>query len=287
MQLGAILTAMVTPFDAQGRVDEEAAAALMHHLVEHGSDGLVICGTTGEAATMTDEEQLSLIRLAVEELRDKASVVAGTGSNDTRHAVELTERAVEAGVDAVLSVTPYYNKPNRRGLIAHFTEVARAAGGTPVILYNIPSRTALDMPNDLLAELAQIDGVEGVKQANNDNVALIDGLDVYAGNDDLLARVLDLGGAGGICVASHVVGDQMRRMVDEPAERHAIDESLRDVYRTMFITASPAPVKAALNLLGHRVGGLRLPLVEVDDTELAEIRAMLERHGLLTTQPTA
>jgi len=166
MHLGAILTAMVTPFDAQGRVDEEAAAALMHHLLEHGSDGLVICGTTGEASTMTDEEQLSLIRLAVEEVKGRASVVAGTGSNDTRHAVELTERAVEAGVDAVLSVTPYYNKPNRRGLVAHFTEVARAAGGTPVILYNIPSRTALDMPNDLLAELAQIDGIEEIGRAH-------------------------------------------------------------------------------------------------------------------------
>ena len=287
MELGAILTAMVTPFDAQGRVDEEAAAALMHHLVEHGSDGLVICGTTGEATTMTDEEQLSMIRLAVAEVGGRASVVAGTGSNDTRHAVELTEQAVEAGVDAVLSVTPYYNKPNRRGLVAHFTEVARAAGGRPVVLYNIPSRTALDMPNDLLAELAQIDGIEGVKQANNDTVALVDGLDLYAGNDDLLCRVLDMGGAGGICVASHVVGDEMRRMVDEPAERAAIDASLRDVYRTMFITASPAPVKAALNLLGHRAGRLRLPLVEVSEEELAEIRAMLERHGLLTTQPAA
>ena len=282
MQLGAILTAMVTPFDAQGRVDEESAAALMHHLVEHGSDGLVICGTTGEAATLTDDEQVSLIRLAVEELRGKASVVAGTGSNDTRHAVELTERAVEAGVDAVLSVTPYYNKPNRRGLIAHFTEVARAAAGTPVILYNIPSRTALDMPNDLLAELAQIDGIEGVKQANNDSVALIEGLDIYAGNDDLLARVLDMGGAGGICVASHVVGDQMRRMVDEPDQREAIDASLRDLYATLFITSNPIPVKAALNLLGHEVGVPRLPLVEASPEEQAEVRAMLERHGLLS-----
>jgi 4-hydroxy-tetrahydrodipicolinate synthase len=281
--LGAILTAMVTPFDAHGRVDEEAAAALMHHLVEHGSDGLVVCGTTGEAATLTDDEQVELLRLAVTEVGEQATVVGGAGSNDTRHAVELTERAVEIGVDAVLSVTPYYNKPNRRGLIRHYQEVARAAGGTPVILYNIPGRTALDVPNDLLAELAQIDGIEAVKQANDDALALIDGLDLYAGNDNVLCRTLELGGAGGICVASHIVGAEMRRMVDEPDRRHEIDAGLKDVYETLFITASPAPVKAALELLGHRVGGLRLPLVEVDDDELAVIRAMLERHGLLTS----
>lgn len=279
--LGAILTAMVTPFDAEGRVDEDSAVRLMHHLVEHGSDGVVIAGTTGESATLTDEEQVSLVKLAVAELGGRATVVAGAGSNDTRHAVELTERAVEAGADAVLSVTPYYNKPSRRGLVRHYEEVARAAGGTPVILYNIPSRTALDMPNDLLAELAQIEGIEGVKQANDDALALIDGLALYAGNDNTLCRVLELGGAGGICVSSHLVGEEMRRMVDEPDRRAEIDASLRDVYRTLFITASPGPVKAALNMMGHSVGGTRLPIVEPEEGEMQEIRAMLERHGLL------
>src|SRR5436309_5855399 len=156
---------MVTPIDAHDRVDEEAAVALMHHLVEHGSDGVVVCGSTGEAATLSDEEHLRLVELAVRELGGRASVVAGAGSNDTRHAVHLTERATELGADAVISVTPYYNKPNRRGLIRHFEEVARATD-RPVVLYNIPSRTALDMPNDLLAELAQIEHIDAVKQAN-------------------------------------------------------------------------------------------------------------------------
>jgi 4-hydroxy-tetrahydrodipicolinate synthase len=283
--LGAILTAIVTPFDADLRVDEEAFAELLHHLADHGSDGFVVAGTTGEAATLTDEEQLRIIELALQERPAGATIIGGTGSNDTRHACHLTEKATELGVDAVLSVTPYYNKPNRRGLKRHFEEVARATD-KPVILYNIPGRTALDMPNDLLAELAQIDNVRYVKQANPDNLAKIEGLGIYAGNDDMLADVLDMGEAGGICVASHVVGDEMRRMVDEPGNRRAIDADLQDVYRTLFITASPAPVKAALSMLGHRVGGLRLPLVECDEAEAAAVRTMLERHGLLETART-
>jgi 4-hydroxy-tetrahydrodipicolinate synthase len=207
-------------------------------------------------------------------------VVAGAGSNDTRHAVHLTERATELGADAILSVTPYYNRPNRRGIVRHFQEVARATD-RPILLYNIPVRTGLNMPADLLAELAQIEHVDGLKQANDDELQPIDGLDVYAGNDGTFARALDMGGAGGVLVASHVVGDEMRRMVDEPERRAEIDASLRDVYETLFLTANPICVKAALNMLGHRVGGLRLPLVEADEGEKEAVRAMLERHGLL------
>jgi 4-hydroxy-tetrahydrodipicolinate synthase len=276
---------MVTPFDSDGRVDEDAAVALMRHLLEHGSDGLVICGSTGEAPTLTDEEHLRMVELAVDELRGRATVVAGAGSNDTRHAVHLTERATELGADAILSVTPYYNRPNRRGIRAHFEEVARATD-RPVLLYNVPSRTGINMPADLLAELAEIDHVEGVKQANDDELQLIDGLDVYAGNDVTFARTLDMGGAGGILVASHVVGDEMRRMVDDPENRAEIDASLRDVYETLFITSNPICVKAALNLLGLRAGGLRLPLVEADEAEKQAVRAMLERHGLLEVAAT-
>jgi len=278
--LGAILTAMVTPFDAQGRVDEEAAVNLMHHLADHGSDGLVVCGTTGEATTLTDDEHVGMIELAVREMGDSLSIVAGAGSNDTRHAVHLTERCTEAGADAILSVTPYYNKPNRRGIVRHYEEVARATG-KPVLLYNIPSRTTINMPPDLLAELAQIEHIDGVKQANDDELQSIDGLDVYAGNDGTLARALDLGEPGGVLVASHVVGVEMRRMVDEPENRAEIDASLRDVYDTLFLTANPICTKAALNMLGVRVGGLRLPLVEASEDEAAAVRAMLERHGLL------
>ena len=283
--LGAILTAMVTPFDAKGRVDEEAAARLMHHLVEHGSDGLVVCGTTGEAPTLSDEEQLGLIGLAVQEVGDRTTIVAGAGSNDTRHAVHLTERATELGADAVLSVNPYYNKPNRRGIIRHFEAVAGATD-KPVVLYNIPGRTAADMPNDLLAELAQIERVDYVKQANDESLAPVDGLGIYAGNDHTLARTLDMGECGGIVVASHIVGVQMRRMVDEPDSRVEIDAGLRDVYETLFMTANPICTKAALNMLGHEVGGLRLPLVEADEAETAAVREMLERHDLLKTAYT-
>ena len=278
--LGAILTAIVTPFAPDLRVNEAAFVSLMHHLADHGSDGFVVCGTTGEAATLTDDEHIGLIELAVAERPAGASIIAGAGSNDTRHAVELTERATAVGADAILSVTPYYNQPNRRGLRRHFEAVAGATD-KPVLLYNIPSRTALDMPNDLLAELAQIERIDYVKQANDESLAPIDGLRIYAGNDGTFARTLDMGEPGGILVASHIVGDEMRRMVDEPEKRAAIDASLRDVYETLFMTASPTCTKAALNLLGHSVGGLRLPMVEADEAETEAVRAMLVRHGLL------
>jgi 4-hydroxy-tetrahydrodipicolinate synthase len=280
--LGAILTAIVTPFDDDLKLDEGTFVDLMHHLAAHGSDGFVVCGTTGEAPTLSDEEHLRLVELACAERPEGATIVAGTGSNDTAHAVHMTERATEAGADAILSVTPYYNKPNRRGIRRHYEEIARATV-KPIILYNIPSRVVLDLPNDVLAELAQIEHIDYVKQANNDNLALVDGLGLYAGNDEILARTLDLGGEGGICVASHVVGEEMRRMVDEPERRAEIDASLRDVYEAMGVTTNPIPVKAALEMTGHPVGGLRLPLVEADEDERAQIRAVLERHGLLAS----
>jgi 4-hydroxy-tetrahydrodipicolinate synthase len=280
VDLGAILTAMVTPFDADGHVDEEAAVRVMHHLVEHGSDGLVMCGTTGEASTMTDEEHLGVIALAVEEMKGHCTVVAGVGSNDTRHAVHLTERATELGADALLSVNPYYNRPNRRGIVRHYEEINRATN-LPILLYNIPQRTASDLPNDLLAELAQLDNIYGVKQANPDNLAKVDGLRIYAGNDDLLADVLDLGEPGGVLVASHLFGTEMRRMVDEPEHRRAINDSLQDAYRDLAIAPMATTIKAALNLLGIRVGAPRLPYVELDEQETATVTALLERHGLL------
>ena len=281
--LGTILTAMVTPFDEKLRVNEESFVALMRHLGENGSDGFVVAGTTGEASTMTAEEQLGLIELAVAERPPGKTIVAGTGTNDTRQAVYLTERATELGVDATLSVTPYYNKPSRLGLTRHYEAVAGATD-KPILLYNIPGRTATNMPPDLLAELAQIPGIVGVKQANDDELQPIDGLDIYSGDDATLARTLDIGGAGGITVASHVVGNEMRRIVEEPEHRAEIDASLRDVYETLFLTASPTCTKAALNLLGHDVGGLRLPLVPATPQETEAVRAMLERHGLVPSQ---
>ena len=278
---------MVTPFDAEGRVDEAAAVRLLHHLLENGSDGVVVCGTTGEAATMDDAEHLGFIELIIGETRAAypgKSVVAGVGSNDTRHAVKMTEKATAMRPDALLHVNPYYNRPSRRGVIAHFAAVD-AATDLPIVLYNIPQRTGSDMPNDLLAELAQLEHVAAVKQANPANVAKIDGLQLYAGNDDLLATVLDLGGSGGILTSSHVFGNEMRRMVEEPERRGEINAALADVYRDMAIAPGAVSNKAALNLIGVEVGGPRLPYVALDESETAVIRALLERHGLL--QPAA
>ena len=281
MSLGGVLTAMVTPFDAQGRVDEDGFVRLLHHLLEHGSDGVVVAGTTGESPTLSDAEKERLWQLAVAESGD-ATVVAGTGTYDTAHSIHLTRRATEIGVDAVLVVTPYYNKPNERGIRAHFGAVA-AATHLPVVIYNIPSRCVVDIPNELLRELAEIPNISAVKQARMEQIEPIDGMDLLAGNDDTFAATLDAGGTGGILVASHVVGEDMRRMIDEPGRRAEIHESLADVFAALTVTSNPIPVKAALNLLGHDVGGLRLPMVEASDQEQAQIRAMLERHGLLST----
>jgi len=278
--LGQILTAIVTPFDAEGRVEEESFVALMAHLAQNGSDGFVVAGSTGESSTLTDEEQLGLIDLAVRERPPGTTIVAGAGTNDTRHAVHLTERATELGADALLSVTPYYNRPSRLGLKRHYEAIAKATD-KPILLYNIPARTGTNIPPDLLEELGQIDGIEGVKQSNPAELRLIDGLDLYTGDDATFARTLDMGGAGGILVASHVVGNEMRRMVDEPEHRAEIDASLQDVYETLFLTSNPTCTKAALNLLGHDVGGLRLPLVDATAEETQAVLTMLERHGLL------
>src|SRR4051794_6993684 len=281
MSIGGIITAMVTPFDGDGRVDEQATVDLIGHLLEHGSDGVVMASTTGESSTLDDEEKLRLFDLAAREAPN-ATVVANTGSNDTRHSVELTEKASEIdGVDAILAVTPYYNKPNRRGIVAHFHAIA-AATDRPVIVYNIPSRCVVDIPNDLLAELAEVDNIAAVKQARAEDLAAIDGMSLLAGNDDMLADVLDHGGTGGILVASQIVGREMRRMIDEPEQRRSIDGSLQDLYHALSVTTNPIPVKTAMRMLGHEVGGFRLPLVEASDEEAEEIRVVLERHGLLS-----
>jgi 4-hydroxy-tetrahydrodipicolinate synthase len=280
--LEGLLTAMVTPFRPDGSINEDGAVALGRHLLSHGSDGLVVCGTTGESPTLSDDEMVSLVETMVAELAGEALIAAGAGSNSTHHACHLAERMAATGAHALLSVTGYYNRPNRRGIVRHYEEVARAAGGAPIIVYNIPSRTTINIAPDLLAELAQIDGIAAVKQSNSAELGPIDGLTLFTGNDEDLARCLDLGGAGGICVSSHVVGTEMRRMFDEPERRQEIDASLHDVFRAMFCTSSPIPVKTALNLLGHDVGGLRLPLVDPDEQELATVRSALERHNLLT-----
>lgn len=278
--LGSIITAIITPFDQQGNVDEAGFVELLGDLAANGSDGFVICGTTGEAATLSIDEHLGLIELAVANRPQGTSIIAGAGSNDTRHATLMTERSTELGADAILSVTPYYNRPNRRGIVAHYEQVVKATD-KPIILYNIPSRTGTNLPNEFLAELAQLERIEFVKQANPDDVAQVDGLGLYAGNDDMLAEVLDLGGIGGILVASHVVGPQMRQMVEQPELRAEIDASLAEIYAALGVTTNPIPVKAALSLLGLPSGSLRLPLVEASPEELAVVATALTNLGLL------
>jgi 4-hydroxy-tetrahydrodipicolinate synthase len=281
MPIGGVLTAMVTPFDSDGRVDEDATVEMIRHLLANGSDGIVVAGTTGEGATLDDEEKCRLFELAVAECGD-ATVIAGTGSNDTAHTVHLTERATEIGVDAHLVVTPYYNKPNELGIVGHFRAVAEATD-RPIVAYNIPSRCVVDIPNELLRRLAQeIPNVQAVKQANNDSLEAIDGLDLLAGNDDILARTMEVGGTGGICVASHLFGNEMKRIVEEPDNRQEIQASLADALQALAVATNPMPIKQALRMAGHRVGGFRLPMTDLSDEDEAVVRGMLERYELLS-----
>ena len=281
MAIAGVLTAMVTPLDSGGRIDEEAFVSLLGYLADNGSDGVVVAGTTGESATLSDEEKLRLFELAGSEGGDLL-IVAGTGSNDTAHSVHLTEQASQiTGVDAILAVTPYYNKPPLRGVYAHMQAISDATD-KPVIVYNIPGRCVIDLPNDFLRSLGEIENVKAVKQARETDIAAIEGLDLLAGNDDRLAEVLDAGGTGGILVASHLVGKEMRRMIDEPEGRWAIHEDLTDVFKTLGITQLTMTVKAVLNLLGQNVGGVRLPLVDCDDNEISVLDEMLRRRGLLS-----
>jgi len=277
---------MATPFDRGGAVDEAAARRLAASLVEHGSHGLVVAGSTGEVATLDDAEHLSLLRAVAAEIGGEATVICGTGTNDTRHSVELTKAAAEAGAEAALVVTPYYNKPNPAGILAHFEAVAAAVPGLPIIAYNIPSRVVVNVPPELLAELARIDNVVAVKQANNDELQQVEGLALLAGNDDAFLPTLEIGGAGGILVASHLVGTQMREMWDAAQagnlERaRQIDTGLRPLYEALAVTTNPIPLKAALEMTGAiPSGGLRLPLVRADREQMAAVRAALDSVGV-------
>jgi 4-hydroxy-tetrahydrodipicolinate synthase len=288
--LGSILTAVVTPFTVDQQVDLVAFARLADSLLAGGSEGLVVSGTTGESPTLTDDEKVELFRTAADVAHGRGTVVAGTGSNDTEHSVRLTRRADDAGADAVLVVTPYYNRPPERGIVAHFEAVA-AATMLPVIVYNIPSRCGVNLGPEMLARLGEIENIVAVKQANPDleetrRLRELSEIGVYAGNDDMLLDILKLGGWGGICVASHLAGPEMREIVDayrggDVGRAESINADLATLYETLFITTNPIPVKAALNLVGHEVGGLRLPLVEASDDERRRIEAELERRGLL------
>jgi len=287
--LGEVLTAAVTPFREDGSVDFDRYRELCAYLVDNGSDGIVVAGTTGESPTLTDDERLELVAAAVDAVGDRATVVAGTGTYSTAHSIHLTERAHELGADGFLVVTPYYNKPPPRGIVAHFTEVARATD-RPVVVYNIPARVVLNIESETISRLAEIENVRAVKQAWDDLAQakhIVDtGLDLYAGDDNLVQPFLELGGVGGICVHTHVVGpqvaEQARAMREGEVERaREIDADLRPSYDLLKVAPNPIAIKAALNLLGHAVGGHRLPLVPATDEEVAQVRGCLDRLGLL------
>ena len=288
--LGEVLTAIVTPFDDEGRVDVAKFRELASHLIENGSDGIVVTGTTGESPTLSDDERFELWAAAVDEVGDRATVIAGTGTYSTAHSIHLTERAHELGVAGFLVVTPYYNLPTPRGIVEHFKAIA-AVSDKPVMVYNIPARVVRNIEPETICELAEIPNVKAVKQANADldqarTILAETDLDLYAGDDDLVLPFLELGGVGGVCVHTHVVGPQVKELIRlfregdaEGAKR--LESETATAIEILRVVTNPIAIKAALNLLGHEVGGVRLPLVEADDAERAQIRGCLERLGLL------
>jgi 4-hydroxy-tetrahydrodipicolinate synthase len=287
--LGDVLTAVVTPFREDGSVDFDSFQRLARHLVDHGSDGLVVAGTTGESPTLSDRERLDLFRAALEAVGESHTVVAGTGTYSTAHSVHLSEQAEELGADALLVVTPYYNKPPQRGILAHFEAIAHASS-LPIVAYNIPSRVVVNIEPETISRLAELETVRAVKQAHPELAEarhIVDvGLDLYAGDDALIQPFLELGGVGGVCVHTHVVGPQVAAQVSaaragDVERAREIDRELAPAYELLKVQTNPIAIKAALNLLGHDVGGHRLPLVDATAEELAQVRDCLDRLGLL------
>jgi 4-hydroxy-tetrahydrodipicolinate synthase len=292
--LGEVLTAIVTPFSDDGSIDFNRFRDLANHLLDNGSDGFVVAGTTGESPTLSDDERLELFHVAVDAVGGRGTIVAGTGTYSTAHSVHLTREAHEIGVDGFLVVTPYYSKPPPRGIVEHFKAIA-AESDRPIVAYNIPGRVVINIEPETMAELAEIPTVQAVKQAYDDleqarRILAETDLELYAGDDNLIHPFLELGGIGGVCVHSHVVGPRVKEMIQayrsgdaETARR--IDEELAPAYDLLKVQTNPIAIKAALNLLGHEVGGLRLPLVDANDDEIARVRGCLERLRLL--QPAA
>jgi len=287
--LGRVLTAIVTPFREDESIDFDAFQALARHLVDNGSDGIVVAGTTGESPTLTDAERADLLRAALEAVGDSATVVAGTGTYSTAHSVHLTKEADAIGADALLVVTPYYNKPPQRGIVAHFEAIA-SVSERPIVVYNIPARVVVNIEPETISRLAEIDTVRAVKPAHahlSEARHIVDtGLDLYAGDDNLIQPFLELGGLGGICVHTHAVGPQVAAQVRAAAagdldRAGEIDAELAPAYDLLKVQSNPIAIKAALNLLGHGVGGHRLPLVAATEDEVGKVRACLERLGLL------
>jgi 4-hydroxy-tetrahydrodipicolinate synthase len=289
--LGEVLTAVVTPLNEDGSVNFERFRELCAYLVDSGSDGLVVAGTTGESPTLSDDERVELFAAAVDAVGGRATVIAGTGTYSTAHSVHLTERAHAVGVDGFLVVTPYYNKPPARGIVEHFKAIA-SESDKAIIVYNIPGRVVLNVAPETIVRLAEIPTVQAVKQANDDleqaqRIVSDTDLALYAGDDNLVFPFLELGGTGGVCVHTHLVAPQVKEMIrrhrdgDVDAARR-IDEELAPVYEILRVVVNPIAIKAALEMIGWDVGGLRLPLVEASEDEREQIRVLLERARIPT-----
>lgn len=292
MLFGKLMTAMVTPFYPNGEVNYAKAAELATYLADNGSDTVVVAGTTGESPALSGEEKLELFRVVTSAVKGKAKVMAGTGSNSTEHTIRLTRQAAGCGVDGIMLVVPYYNKPSQEGLFRHFSEISQSTD-LPVMLYNVPGRTSVNMSTETTLRLAELPNVVAIKEACGDleQVARIragtpDQFVIYSGDDSLTLPILSIGGHGVVSVAAHVAGNEIKAMVEafhSGNNRIALDAHLRllPLFKVMFITSNPVPVKGAMNMLGHGVGGVRLPLVDLSETQQSEVSDVLAALGYL------
>ncbi|HLS22666.1 MAG TPA: 4-hydroxy-tetrahydrodipicolinate synthase [Pseudogracilibacillus sp.] len=294
MNFGQLITAMVTPFNAEGEIDYEATSKLIDHLIANGTDSLVVAGTTGESPTLSTEEKLSLFQHVVKEVDGRIPVIAGTGSNDTKSSISLTKEAESLGVDGIMVVAPYYNRPSQEGLYEHFKVIAEATT-LPVMVYNIPGRTAVNMDVDTIVRLSEIDNIFSVKEASADLDAMTeiisrtdDDFVLYSGDDSLTLPVLAIGGQGTVSVSSHVVGNDMKAMINafhsgDIQEASKLHQKLLPTFKAMFSAPSPTPLKAVLNLIGVPVGDVRLPLVPLTEEQLAQLKKDIQLKGIKTS----
>ena len=294
MNFGQVLTAMVTPFDQNGEIDFNATKTLVEHLITNGTDGLVVAGTTGESPTLTTEEKIELFKCVVEAAAGRVHVIAGTGSNNTQASISLTKLAEETGVDGIMLVAPYYNKPSQEGLYQHFKTIAESTS-LPVMLYNIPGRSVVNISVETIVRLSEIPNIVSIKEASGNLDAMAEIISktpsdftLYSGDDGLTIPVLAIGGAGVISVASHIIGNDMQEMINafkngDVQKAAATHRNLLPIMRALFIAPSPSPVKAALNLNGIQVGGVRLPMVPLSNKEQSALEEVLQTSGINVT----
>jgi 4-hydroxy-tetrahydrodipicolinate synthase len=290
---GRVITAMVTPFDENGNINYGVAEELAAHLVSQGSDGLVVCGTTGESPTLTFEEEYQLFQIVKKAVAGKAKIIAGTGSNSTREAVEATQKVAQLGIDGSLQVVPYYNKPPQEGLYEHFRTIAQSVPELPIMLYNIPGRTGQNLAPETIAKLAEIDNIVAVKEASGslEQACQIRRLtpasfSIYSGEDFLTLPLMTVGGIGVVSVASHLVGEEIQQMIQAFAEGNTnlareINLKLFPLFKVLFCTTNPIPIKAALRLQGWQIGGLRAPLVELPADLQPKLELVLKELSLI------